>query len=130
MPQLHLTATLLVCAGALAGCQSATAETQFGKAATAACHIVSETAASGTEIRGFLKSDEPIDGTFDLTVIATGAGGSIANIRQGGAFVAAPGVAERLGHVRLGPGQVDAASLVVTLGRGQVLSCPVQSGSE
>lgn len=113
----------LVGGSVLAGCIAGATEAEFGKAVAAECAIVSKTGATGQEIHGRFLGAGPVDGSYDLTVIATDAAGNMTTIRQGGAFVAAAGEPVPLGSVRVGAEQQVAASMVVTLGQGGVLAC-------
>lgn len=114
---------LLVSGSVLAGCIGGTTEAEFGKAVAAECAVITEARAGGQEVWGRLVSAAPVEGSYDLTVIGTDAGGSMTTVRQGGTFVANGGDPVALGAVQLDAKQEVAASLVVTLGRGGVLAC-------
>ena len=115
-------AGLLVSGCVLAGCIAGATESEFGKAVVAQCEIVTGTGPGGQEVSGRLTSPVPVEGSYEMTIIASDARGNLTTVRQGGGFAAAAQKPVSLGTAFV---QADeaAASMVVTLSEGGILTC-------
>lgn len=80
------------------------------------CEIRTTTQGALVSLQGVVETDAAIGGTYRFTVESAGGSGSSA-IRQGGAFLAAPGQPTMLGQVMLGAGQIYDARLELSAGR-------------
>ena len=92
---------------AAAGLGAACGGPDLGRAAGAdtpvRCSLALEPVPGGQRLEARILADRPVKGTFTLRIARSGAGG-IADIRQDGAFSAAPDAPGSVGNVTLDPG--------------------------
>ena len=108
-------------AGAAAGTGTADAS-----AGPLRCEIVAATENGMLTLKGVIRADAPVVGSYRFKVTGAGGGGS-SNIAQGGEFMAGPDEAVGLGQVMLGGGGSYDASLEITAG-GETVTCRERVG--
>lgn len=122
-PIAKLIGALIVPAAALSGLGlAATGAAESGDVLPMQCQITVQKARFGHSYTGVLKSDVPVQGTYEMT-LEQNSGGS-ARIRQAGDFSLKAGETQTLGQATLGtsnPGAVQ-VELLLHVG-GQTLSC-------